>query len=212
MQAAFECVSTVLAVVPGALAPGELLADVLRGLLDQADIQVRDVPTHRHLTAAALCVSAARPRVFAISRRRYQTFGAAVTLVIHTAQDCRSWCPSLTRRSRPRLASPIHSPTPSHSIQLKANAVKQEVDKFDELKRGAAKAVASLALLPGGGCMSTRISHGSPATGKVSALEALVKHIATVPALQAAFDEHVCCCPVTPLWQPVQMAENGAPQ
>ena len=46
-------------------------------------------------------------------------------------------------RSQPHLAHPYAQP--------KSNAVKQELDKLDELKRSAVRAVASLTVLPDAG-------------------------------------------------------------
>lgn len=63
-------------------------------------------------------------------------------------------CPGAVLTKLDKLVEPLKMTV---TTKVKANAVKQEYEKHDELKRSAMRAVAALMLIPGAGeCLKSR--------------------------------------------------------
>jgi len=146
-KAAFECMYTLLETCVGRLDVFEFLSHVTDGLKDHYDIKML---TYLMVARVAqLCPGAVLTRL----DRLVEPLRATVTTKV-------SACYSSHRLSKGEnncvLSDTFLTNTSvlySHSLslQVKANAVKQEYEKQEELKRSALRAVAALVHVPGAG-------------------------------------------------------------
>ena len=149
-KAAFECMYTLLDTCVDRLDIFEFLSHVQDGLKDHYDIKmltylmvarVAQVCTVRSFYLCKLEISLNLKPLF-LSSSYFKPFHLTHSLQL---------CPGAVLTKLDKLVEPLRTTV---TTKVKANAVKQEYEKQDELKRSAMRAVAALMAIPGAGKLS----------------------------------------------------------